>query len=162
MALGLEPKCHCARKGPAVGNSIKSPWRRRPRRFLRVSSWVQTQPALLLPPLRTNHRSVSEHRRKPRPKVENSLSFQVTSRRSAVNLYFASTRNANAAVKPLPQRRRPRRFLRVSSWVQAQPALLLPPLWMNHRSVSEHRRKPRPKVENSLSFQVALRLTLSN
>ena len=84
MALGLEPKCHCARKEPAVGNSIKPPRRRRPRRSLCVSSWVQAQPALLLPPLRTNHRSVSEHRRKPLPQ-----------RRSAVNSNFASTRNVS-------------------------------------------------------------------
>ena len=46
MALGLEPKCHCARKGPAVGNSIKSPWRRRLRRSLRVSSCARPQAAV--------------------------------------------------------------------------------------------------------------------
>ena len=46
MTLRLEPKCHCARKGPAVGNSIKSPWRRRPRRFPRVSSCARPQAAV--------------------------------------------------------------------------------------------------------------------
>ena len=122
----------------------RRPPARRPRRSLRVSDCVQAQPALLLPPLRTNRRSVLEHRHKPRP-----------SRRCAVVSNFASTRSTNAAVKRRPPARRPRRSLRVSDCVQAQPALLLPPLRTNRRSVLEHRRKPRPSRRSAVASNFA-------